>query len=227
LVAEQKKSQELLANILPAHVIEELKEKGYSQPHSYNNVSVIFTDFKGFTKLASKMTAENVVKELNVCFEKFDEIMEKYNLDKIKTIGDGYMAAGGFFNSERQAVQAVEACLEMLEFMEEIKNEKISKGEPVWELRVGIHTGPVVAGVIGKKKFAYDIWGDTVNLASRMESSGMAGKLNISEATYELVKDHFECTPRGKIEAKNAGEIEMFFVERKKSEKFLEKNLEF
>ncbi len=216
LIQEQHKSESLLSNILPPHVIHELKEKGVVTPSYHSQVSVIFTDFKGFTKLAASMTAEEVVTELSTCFEKFDAIMEKYDLDKIKTIGDGYMAAGGFFNSKKQAYNSVEACLDMLDFMEEWKKEKIIQNKPIFEVRIGIHTGGVVAGVIGKKKFAYDIWGDTVNLASRMESSGEAGKLNISEATYNIVKDSFECMPRGMIEAKNAGEMQMFFVERKK-----------
>ncbi|TAE73896.1 MAG: hypothetical protein EAZ85_05830 [Bacteroidetes bacterium] len=216
LIQEQQKSEALLSNILPPHVIHELKENGAVTPSYHSQVSVIFTDFKGFTKMAANMTAEEVVTELTTCFEKFDEIMEKYDLDKIKTIGDGYMAAGGFFNSKKQANNAVEACLDMLAFMEEWKKQKMEQQKPIFEVRIGIHTGGVVAGVIGKKKFAYDIWGDTVNLASRMESSGEAGKLNISESTYNIIKDNFECTPRGMIEAKNAGEMQMFFVERKK-----------
>ncbi|TAH30864.1 MAG: hypothetical protein EAZ06_01620 [Cytophagales bacterium] len=227
LIQEQQKSESLLANILPPHIVDELKEKGLVTPSYHSKVSVIFTDFKGFTKIAANMTAEEVVTELSVCFEKFDAIMEKYNLDKIKTIGDGYMAAGGFFDAEQQANNAIEACLEMLDFMEEWKKEKALHQKPIFEVRIGIHTGGVVAGVIGKKKFAYDIWGDTVNLASRMESSGEAGKLNISEATYNIIKDNFECTPRGMITAKNAGEMQMYFVERKKEKEQEQEDLSY
>ncbi len=214
IIEEQKKSDALLLNILPIEVAKELKERGYATPKYYESATVLFTDFKGFTNAASGMTPQEVIKALDACFLAFDEISEKYGLEKIKTIGDAYMCAGGIpVINHTHAVDAVKAGLEIQEFMWKMRQEREAKGEPFWELRVGLNTGALVAGVIGKKKFAYDIWGDAVNLASRMESSGEVGKVNISEFTYKLVKDHFEFTHRGKVAAKNKGEIDMYFVD--------------
>jgi len=205
-------------NILPAEVAQELKAFGSAKPQHYEMVTVMFTDFKGFTKIAERLTPEQIVHELNRCFLAFDEILEKFDLEKIKTIGDGYMCAGGLpKDNKTNPIDAVRAALAMQQFMYNLKLEKEAKGEAIWELRLGIHTGPVVSGVIGKNKFAYDIWGDTVNVASRMESSGETGKVNISGTTYEYVKSYFNCIPRGKIMAKNKGEIDMYFVEGKSS----------
>jgi class 3 adenylate cyclase len=212
---ERKKSEELLLNILPHEVATELKEKGMARPRSYNMVTVLFTDFKGFTAISEKLSPEQIVDKLNFFFQKFDEIAEKYNLEKIKTLGDGYMCAGGIpIENNTNPVDAVRAGLEMQAFMTDWNNNQDKKGLPTFGLRLGINTGPLVAGVIGKNKFAYDVWGDTVNLASRMESSGEVGKVNISGITHTWVKHHFECVYRGKIEAKNKGEVDMFFVER-------------
>jgi class 3 adenylate cyclase/ligand-binding sensor domain-containing protein len=212
-------SDNLLLNILPADTAEELKTTGKATPHTYELVSVLFTDFKGFTKIAEKLSAEEIVLELDRCFQYFDEVMERHKMEKIKTLGDGYMSAGGIPKpNTTNAIDAVLSGLALQNFMQKINNEKKAKNQPYWELRLGIHTGPLVAGVVGKKKFAYDIWGDTVNTASRMESSGEAGKVNISHYTYELVKDFFDCTYRGYIEAKNKGKIEMYFVEGIKKE---------
>jgi len=215
---ERKKSEELLLNILPYEIANELKEKGLARPRSYNMVTVLFTDFKGFTTISEKLSPEQIVDKLNFFFQKFDEIAEKHRLEKIKTIGDGYMCAGGIpIENTTNPVDAVRAGLEMQAFMNEWNRAQESKGLPTFGLRVGINTGPLVAGVIGKNKFAYDVWGDTVNLASRMESSGEVGKVNISGITYTWVKHYFECTYRGKIEAKNKGEVDMYFVEREKA----------
>jgi adenylate cyclase len=212
---EKDRSDSLLLNILPYNVAEELKSKGSTEAKLFNEVSVIFTDFIDFTKMSENMTPGELVKDIHECFSAFDLIMEKYGLEKIKTIGDSYMAAGGLPNpNSTHAVDAINAALDILKFIEMGKAKKIAKGAPYFEIRIGIHTGPVVAGIVGVKKFAYDIWGDTVNLASRMESSGEAGKINISESTYQLVKDKFKCIPRGKIEAKNKGEVDMYFVEQ-------------
>jgi class 3 adenylate cyclase len=154
------------------------------------------------------------VEEWNTCFLQFDHIIDKHNLEKIKTIGDAYMCAGGIpVKNTTNPIDVVKAGLEIKQFMDELKNQKEARGEGYWEIRIGIHTGPVIAGVVGKNKFAYDIWGDAVNTASRMESSGIPGKVNISGATYELVKDHFRCNYRGKIPAKNKGEIDMYIAE--------------
>ncbi len=211
---ERDKADHLLNNILPIPVANQLKEKGVVKPQYYEQATVIFTDFKGFTNIVEKLTPTEVIEELGKCFLAFDEICEKYNLEKIKTMGDGYMCAGGIPETNHtNPLDAVKAGLAMVEFMQKLKEEKLQRGEQIWEVRVGIHTGALIAGVIGKNKFAYDIWGDTVNLASRMESSGEAGRVNISGDTYELVKDVYNCTYRGKIQAKNKGEVDMYFVE--------------
>jgi class 3 adenylate cyclase len=174
----------------------------------------MFTDFKGFTIIADKMSPENLVAELDACFNAFDGIIEKYNLEKIKTIGDSYMCAGGIPTSDDlHPINIVKAGLEIQEYIRSNNLIREEKGFAPWYIRIGIHIGPVIAGVVGKKKYAYEIWGGTVNIASRMESNGEPGKVNISKATYELVKDHFACAYRGKITAKNVGEIDMYFVE--------------
>ena len=211
---EKALSEKLLLNILPEETANELKDKGSATPKHYDMVSVLFTDFKGFTKIAENLTPHELVEELNQCFMEFDRIMDKHNLEKIKTIGDAYMCAGGIpVANETNPFDIVKAGLEIKQYMENLKQEREERGESYWELRIGIHTGPVIAGVVGKNKFAYDIWGDAVNTASRMESSGIPGKVNISGPTYELIKNRFKCTYRGKIQAKNKGEIDMYIVE--------------
>jgi class 3 adenylate cyclase/TolA-binding protein len=211
---EKKRSEELLLNILPEEVAEELKEKGEAEAKLFEHVTVLFTDFKGFTTMSEKLSPHDLVKDLHECFSAFDRTMEKYGMEKIKTIGDSYMAAGGLPTpNTTHASDAIKAALEIAEFIAVGKKRKIAAGLPYFEIRIGIHTGPVVAGIVGLKKFQYDIWGDAVNTASRMESSGEVGKVNISDTTYELVKGVFHCTPRGKIQAKNKGEIEMYFVD--------------
>lgn len=215
---EKERSDKLLLNILPEETAEELKNKGSATPKHYKKVSVLFTDFKGFTKIAEKLTPDELVEELNTCFLEFDRIIDKHNLEKIKTIGDAYMCAGGIpVANETNPIDIVYAGLEIKDYMESLKKEREARGEDFWELRIGIHTGPVIAGVVGKNKFAYDIWGDAVNTASRMESSGIPGKVNISGNTFDLIKDQFECTHRGKIQAKNKGEIDMYIVESTKT----------
>jgi class 3 adenylate cyclase len=214
---EKEKSEKLLLNILPHETAEELKLKGSATPKHYDVVSVLFTDFKGFTKIAEKLTAQELVEELNQCFMAFDTIIDKYHLEKIKTIGDAYMCAGGIpAPNSTNPVDIVKAALEIREFMDNLRKEREAQGKDYWELRIGIHTGPVVAGVVGKNKFAYDIWGDAVNTASRMESSGIPGQVNISGSTYDYIRDYFHCNHRGKIQAKNKGEIDMYIVERMK-----------
>jgi class 3 adenylate cyclase len=214
LSAEKAKTDRLLLNILPRPVAEELKATGKVMPRPYKHVSVLFSDFKGFTSIASRMPAPKMIHELEVCFSAFDKIIHKYKLEKIKTIGDGYMCAGGVPIANNSNPQdTVWAAMEMIDFMRKRKEEKILKNEPFFEIRIGINTGPVIAGIVGEKKFAYDIWGDTVNLASRLETSGKEWKINISENTYRHVKDHFFFTYRGKIDAKNKGEVDMYFVD--------------
>jgi class 3 adenylate cyclase/predicted metal-dependent HD superfamily phosphohydrolase len=210
IAKEKKKSDELLLNILPVETAEELKQFGSAKARSFDMVTVMFTDFKDFTTMSEKLSAVELVTEINECFVAFDKIMEKHGIEKIKTIGDAYLAAGGLPTPKAtHAIDVVSAAIEIQEF---IRQQKKKKGDMGFDIRIGIHSGPVVAGIVGIKKFAYDIWGDTVNTASRMESSGVAGKINISSATYELVKDHFRCVPRGKVSAKGKGEIEMYFI---------------
>ncbi|MCB1177773.1 MAG: response regulator [Leptospiraceae bacterium] len=214
-----KESERLLLNILPKKIASELKEKGQTEPITIPSATVIFTDFKGFTKIAENLTPGDLVNQLDQCFSHFDSITEKYGIEKLKTIGDAYMCVGGVpEESSTHPIDCVIAALEIQSFMIMMKEIKENINLPYWELRLGVHTGPLVAGVIGKKKFAYDIWGDTVNTASRMESSGTVGKVNISGYTYELVKDFFEFEYRGKINAKNKGEIDMYYVNGLKKE---------
>jgi len=213
---ERKRSEELLLNILPEEVAEELKAKGSAEAVHIDQVTVLFTDFKGFTAMSEVVTPTELVRDLNECFSAFDHITGKYGIEKIKTIGDAYMAAGGLPTpNTTHATDVIKAAFEMRDFIAEGKARKIAAGLPYFEIRIGIHTGPVVAGIVGVKKFQYDIWGDTVNTASRMESSGEVGQVNISEATYALVKDEpgLTFTPRGKVQAKGKGEMEMYFVQ--------------
>lgn len=215
--------ENLLLNILPQEVANELQTTGRSTPRHHESVSVLFTDFKGFTAIAEKMTPGELVEELNTCFIAFDSIIEKNGLEKIKTIGDSYMCAGGLSqNDDEHVYNIVKAGIEIQNYVEDYNDQCRNSGRDCWAIRVGIHVGPVVAGVVGKKKYAYDIWGNTVNIASRMESNGAAEKVNISNTVYELVKDRFECSYRGKIYAKNVGEIDMYFVENEIEHKILE-----
>jgi class 3 adenylate cyclase len=217
---EKEKSEQLLLNILPKEIAEELKDKGYAEPCSFDSVTVMFTDFKDFTKIASHMTPKDLVRDLEFCFVQFDKIIEKFGIEKLKTIGDSYMCASGIpktknkkdMNKNRNAIDACNAALEIVDFMNLIKESKNRKGQEFWDIRIGIHSGPLVAGVIGEKKLAYDVWGDTVNVASRMESNSNPGKINISGETYQLVKDYFKCEYRGKMKAKNKGQIDMYFL---------------
>lgn len=213
---EREESDRLLLNILPQPVAKELKATGHVEPTLYESVSVMFTDIRGFTRYASEMSPEVLVGELDAVFEQFDEICERFGLEKLKTIGDAYMCGGGLPQSN--ATHPVDVCLAALEFqafMQQVRSLRLAANdEDFWQIRVGIHTGPVMAGVIGKNKFAYDIWGDAVNVASRMESNGEGGRINISENTYQLVRPFFECTSRGEIEVKNRGRLQMYFVDR-------------
>jgi adenylate cyclase len=208
------RSEALLLNILPVEIAEELKTNGRADAKHFSEVSVMFTDFEGFTKISEKLAPSELVEEIHTCFTAFDNIISNHNIEKIKTIGDSYMCAGGLpVANTTNPTDLVMAAKEIRLFMEDHMQHRKNEGKETFAIRIGIHTGPVVAGIVGIKKFAYDIWGDTVNIASRMESSGEAGKINISGATYELVKDKFNCIYRGKIPAKNKGVIDMYFVE--------------
>jgi len=210
----RKRSDELLLNILPEEVAEELKAKGSADARLIEQVTVLFTDFKGFTEISEKLSPKELVADLHECFTAFDQICERHGLEKIKTIGDAYMAAGGLPSpNNTHASDVVRAALEIARFMDDLKVKKQAVSEPCFEIRIGVNTAPVVAGIVGVKKFSYDIWGDTVNTASRMESAGAVGQVNISSTTYALIQTEFVCEPRGMIEAKGKGSIAMYFVQ--------------
>ena len=212
---EKNRSEKLLLNILPVEVAEELKDEGFVKPVLYENVTILFTDFEGFTKIAERMSPEELLKTLDASFTQFDKVIEKNKLEKLKTIGDSYMCAGGLpIKNKTHPIDACLAGLELKRMMTQIKELQDSLGLDFWELRIGIHCGPVIAGVIGEKKFAYDIWGDAVNTASRLESSGATGEINISKSVFNQVKNFFICEYRGKIPAKNKGDVDMYFLKR-------------
>jgi len=213
MIIEKEKSEKLLANVLPKNTASEIIEKGKATKIKYNFVTVLFSDIQGFTKIAEETNPEILIDELDKFFFYFDSVVEKFGIEKIKTIGDAYMCAGGIPEKNRtNPVEVILAALEMKAYMIKLKETTELEGMKFWDIRIGIHTGTVVAGVVGQKKLSYDIWGDTVNTASRMESSGEAGKINISGTTYEFVKEFFECEFRGKMPVKYKGELEMYFV---------------
>ena len=214
LKQEREHSERLLLNILPVKVIQELAATGKVNPARHEDASILFTDFASFTQATSTMPPDRMVAELNDIFVAFDEMAQEEGIEKIKTIGDAYMAAAGLSDdAPNHAERCVRAALRMTKFMEERNRTATFK----WHLRVGIHSGPVISGVVGKHKYAYDIWGDAVNIASRMESSGAAGEVNISAYTYDLIRSMFPCTYRGKIDAKGKGEVDMYFVDATKN----------
>lgn len=220
-VLDKQKDQieHLLLNILPKEVAAELQNSGESKPRHFEEVSILFSDFKGFTAIADKLSPVALVEDLNECFIAFDNIIEKYNLEKIKTIGDSYMCAGNIPSpAPGHAHKMIRAAIEIQTYMAEHNARRAAKGLEAWEIRIGLNIGPVVAGVVGKKKYAYDIWGSAVNIASRMESNGTPGKVNISAFMYETIKDRFHCSYRGKIHAKNIGDLDMYYVDCEKSD---------
>ena len=217
LDTERKRSDELLLNILPQSIAEELKQNGKAKARKYQEVTVLFSDFKNFTRIAETLTPEELVEELDTCFKAFDFIISQYpDIEKIKTIGDAYMCASGLAGRRQMPGNIIRAALEMQQFLEDHKSDNIRRGKPYFEARIGLHTGPAVAGVVGVRKFAYDIWGDTVNTASRVEASSQPGKVSISESTWRLIQYNFDCQYLGKVEAKNKGQMDIYSVIQEK-----------
>jgi len=215
---ERRKTEDLLSNILPHHVVMQLKSIGYAKPRNYKRASVMFTDFKGFTMSCEHLTPDEIVTALHTYFSEFDGIVVKHFIEKIKTIGDSYMCAGGVpLRNRSNPFNVVLAGLEIQQYIKTIENLN-TKELPDWKLRIGIHTGELIAGVVGKIKFAYDIWGDTVNIAKRIESACEIGKVNVSQSTYDDIKDYFDCEFRGEIDMKNRGTMNMYFVNGLKPE---------
>jgi PAS domain S-box-containing protein len=212
---QKEKADKLLLNILPEETAEELKSKGKATPRLYRSVSVLFADILDFTKLAENLTPEELVHDLQTYFSRFDDAVSETYVEKIKTIGDAFLCVGGIpIKNKSHPFDAVLVGMKLQRIIKEMGREREERGLRAWQLRVGIHTGPVVAGVVGKQKMTYDIWGDTVNIAKRIESACVPGMVNVSSTTYEIIKDFFECEHRGKILAKHKGHIEMYFVHR-------------
>lgn len=213
LNAERHRSDTLLLNVLPREIAEELKRDGRVAPCHYDSSTVLFTDFEGFTRISELLTPAELVDQLDRSFQEFDDITQRHGLEKIKTIGDAYLAVGGIpRRNDTHAVDSALAALGMLRATERRRAAQELSGKPGWRIRIGLHTGPLVAGVVGMEKFAYDVWGDTVNIASRIESAGVPGEINISTATFERVQAFFVCEPRGRILAKGKGELDMYLL---------------
>lgn len=218
IVTEKQKSEDLLLNILPESIAAELKEHGRTTPCRFENATVMFTDFQGFTSYSEKHSPEELVEMVDLYFRAFDQIVKKHGIEKIKTIGDSYMCVSGIpVTHKNHAASMVNAAFEFSDFVNQEAKRKQKLDQPYLRMRIGIHTGPLVAGVVGSRKFSYDVWGDTVNIAARMEQSGQPGSINISESVYEIVKNQFDFIYRGEVQAKNKGQMKMYFVTGKKN----------
>ncbi|MBL9173622.1 MAG: adenylate/guanylate cyclase domain-containing protein [Verrucomicrobiales bacterium] len=219
LNAERHRSDALLLNVLPREIAEELKRNSRVVPAHYDSATVLFSDFVGFTRVAELLTPSELVDQLDRIFQEFDAISQAHGLEKIKTIGDAYLAVGGIPRPRAtHAIDGALAALEMLRASERIRVLREQAGLPAWSIRLGLNTGPLIAGVVGTEKFAYDVWGDTVNTASRIESSGIPGQINLSAATFDQVKEFFDCEPRGRVAAKGKGELDMYLLKSIRSE---------
>lgn len=219
LAAEKQRSDSLLLNILPLKIAAELTEKGSVEPRHHPSATILFTDFVDFTKSAVELSPRELIDDLDMYFSEFDSIVARHGLEKLKTIGDSYMCAGGLMQGRKDhAVRCCLAALDIRRFVVSSNHRWAAIGQRPWHLRIGLHTGSVMSGVVGRKKFTYDVWGDAVNIAARMESTDEADQVNISEGTYQHVKSYFDCTPRGALEVKNKGKMTMYFLERLKPE---------
>lgn len=219
LQREKKRSDELLLNMLPSDIVAELKKSGAAKPRVYNSASVLFADIKDFTQWSEKLDPKALIDTLQDLFSAFDDVLAQNYIEKIKTIGDAYMCAGGVpMKNNSHPFDIVLAAFGLQNAVKTLDEKRARAGGDPWLMRIGIHTGPVVTGVVGKTRTNYDVWGDSVNTASRLESACEPGKINISKTTYNVIKDYFECEYRGKIPAKHKGEIDMYFVNRLKPE---------
>jgi len=215
LESEKTRSDKLLLNILPGSIAEELITNNEVEPRHYDSATIMFTDFVGFTRIAEASEPRTLINDLNQHFSAFDEIVAQHNLEKLKTIGHAYMCAGGLPEENRtHPADACRAALEIQDYMTRVNRQREKMRLAPWELRIGLHTGPVMAGVVGKMKFTYDIWGDAVNVAARVESNGEAGRIVLSESTYQHAKNQFDCEHRGLIEAKNKGLLDTYYLNR-------------
>ncbi len=218
IVVEKQKSEDLLLNILPESIAGELKEFGRTTPCRFENATVMFTDFQGFTLYSEKHSPEELVEMVDLYFRAFDQIVKKHGIEKIKTIGDSYMCVAGIPTTNKyHASSMIRAAFEFRDFVSQEAVRKQKVNQPYLRMRIGVHSGPLVAGVVGSRKFSYDVWGDTVNIAARMEQAGEADGINISESVYEMVKDEFDFIYRGEVEAKNKGRMKMYFVTGEKN----------
>ncbi len=219
IAEEREKSESLLLNILPYEVARQLKSKGIAKQRNYRLSTILFLDFVGFTKITQELSPKELVFMLDSYFSKFDEIIENHFIEKIKTIGDAYLCAGGLpLSNKSNPFNVIVAALEMQQFINESLELNKTPDGKLWECRIGIDTGSVIAGVVGKKKYIYDIWGDTVNVAARIQQNGEVGRINISGKAYSYIKDYFDCEYRGKVAIKNIDEVDMYFVNRLKPE---------
>ncbi|MBL0371318.1 hypothetical protein JJB09_04695 [Rhizobium sp. KVB221] len=219
LAAEKQRSDSLLLNILPRNIAAELTEKGSVEPRHHPSATILFTDFVDFTKSAAELSPRELVDDLDMYFSEFDNIVARHGLEKLKTMGDSYMCAGGLMQGRKDhAVRSCLAALEMRRFVAASDRRLAAIGQRPWHLRVGLHSGSMMSGVVGRKKFSYDVWGDAVNIASRMESTDEADHVNISESTFQHVKSYFDCTPRGSLEVRSKGKMTMYFLDRLKPE---------
>jgi adenylate cyclase len=218
-VAEKGESERQLLNILPPSIAAELKASQRVQPRFFDSASVIFIDFSGFTRIVETMEPASVIDQLDQHFTRFDDIMAKHRLEKLKTIGDAYLAVGGVPEHNRShPLDAALCALQILDHLSKLNRQREKLHLPAWLARIGINTGPVIAGVVGKHKFTYDIWGNTVNVAERVEAAGVPGRITISEATWQHIKGRFETEPRGAVEVKHKGLVNMYFLNRVKPE---------